>query len=518
MLLGTLVQTSAAVGATAARLAKVAHLAALLRQLPREEVDIAIAFLSGGTRQGRIGLGGAAIRSARDVVPAGEATLTLTDVDHAFTQIAAMSGRGSTAARVQALGDLLGRATRDEQDFLVRLLFGELRQGALEAVLVDALAKATGVAADRVRRAVMMAGDAGPVAHALLTEGEAGLAPFRIQPFTPIQPMLAETAGSAEAAVAGLGEAALEYKLDGARVQAHKAGDEVRVFSRHLRELDPAPPEVIEAVRAMPARELILDGEALALRADGMPHPFQVTMKRFGKKAAADPALMRQLAISPFFFDLLYADGASTIDEPLSRRVQMLDRLAPASARVPRLVTAKPDEADRFLEQALAAGHEGIMAKALASPYAAGRRGAAWLKIKQAHTLDLVVLAAEWGSGRRRGWLSNLHLGARGPDNTWVMLGKTFKGLTDEMLAWQTAELLAREIGRDDYTVYVRPELVVEIAFNDIQASPIYPGGLALRFARVKRHRDDKPAAQADTIETVRQIYTRATGLEPPSA
>jgi len=476
MLLSDLVRVSGDVARTSGRHEKVAHLAALLQQLHPDEIDIATAFLAGSARQGRIGLGAAALRAARDVAPAAGPALTLRDVDAAFGLIAAMQGKGATAARVQALRELMARATPGEQDFLARLLFGELRQGALEAVLVEALARATGVAAGRIRRAVMMAGDPGPVAHALLTAGDAGLEPFRIRPFTAIQPMLAETAAGPEAAVGELGEAALEYKLDGARVQVHKAGDEVRVFSRHLRELKPAPPEVIEAARAMPARELILDGEALALRPDGTPHPFQITMRRFGKHAAADERLRRELPLSPFFFDVLYADSEPAIDEPLARRVQLLAGLAPAAQLVPRIVTSKPEEADAFFERALMAGHEGMMAKALAAPYAAGRRGAAWLKVKLAHTLDLVVLAAEWGSGRRRGWLSNLHLGARGPNGTWVMLGKTFKGLTDETLEWQTAQFLAR----------------------------------------VKRYRDDKTAEEADTIDAIRALYKRTTGLDAP--
>jgi DNA ligase-1 len=328
--------------------------------------------------------------------------------------------------------------------------------------------------------------------------------------------MLAESAPDVVEALGDLGEASLEFKLDGARIQIHKVADEVRVFSRALRDVTPAVPEIVEALRSADARELILDGEAIALRADGSPHPFQVTMRRFGRKLDVD-RLRGELPISPVVFDCLYADGAALIDEPLSRRAEVLAGVVPEAIRVPRLVTSSPEHATAFVERAVAAGHEGVMAKALSGTYAAGRRGQAWLKVKRARTLDLVVLAVEWGSGRRRGTLSNLHLGARDEvHGGFVMLGKTFKGLTDEMLAWQTRKLLELEVSRDPFTVYVRPELVVEIAFNEIQVSPQYPGRLALRFARVKRYRTDKSAADADTFETVRTIYRQTTGLEHP--
>jgi DNA ligase-1 len=328
--------------------------------------------------------------------------------------------------------------------------------------------------------------------------------------------MLAESATDVRAAIDELGEAALEYKLDGARIQVHKAGDEVRVFTRNLRDVTLAVPEVVAASQALPARELILDGEAIALRTDGAPQPFQVTMRRFGRRLEA-AELRRTLPIFPFFFDCLYFEGTPLIDEPLFRRSEQLGLIVPSAVLVPRIVTSSRDAAAAFAARALAAGHEGVMAKAPGGVYAAGRRGQAWLKVKQARTLDLVVLAAEWGAGRRRGSLSNLHLGARDTERGgFVMLGKTFKGLTDRMLAWQTARLLELEIARDDDTVYVRPELVVEIAFNDLQESPHYPGRLALRFARVKRYRTDKTAGEADTYETIRSTYRQATGLEPP--
>jgi DNA ligase-1 len=387
---------------------------------------------------------------------------------------------------------------------------GELRQGALEGVLVEAVARASGISSASVRRAAMMAGKLAPVASAALTEGEAGLSRFAVQIFQPVQPMLAQPADSLACARDELtDDIALEWKLDGARIQAHKSGDDVRVFSRNLRDVTYAVPEVVESVRAIHAREAILDGEVIALRADGSPHPFQTTMQRFGRKLEVE-ALRRELPLTPFFFDCLALDGQPLIDHPQIDRYGLLASAAPDLV-VPNCVRPTPTAADQFLEETIARGHEGVMAKALGASYAAGRRGQNWLKIKVARTLDLVVLAAEWGHGRRRGWLSNLHLGARDPvHGSFVMLGKTFKGLTDRMLAWQTEKLLTLEISRTDYTVYVKPELVVEIAFNDVQGSPHYPGGVALRFARVKAYRPDKSAADADTIDAVKEIYRRS--------
>jgi len=516
VLLSDLVSTSRAVAESSSRLKKIDLLASLLKRTPADEIETAIAFLSGGARQGRIGVGGAQIAEARGASPAEQSTLTLREVDDLFERIARTGGAGSTAARLAQLRDLLSRATVDEQDFLVRLLFGELRQGALEGVLVEAVARAAGIPGAEVRRAAMLAGALSPVAAKALSGGAAALVDFIIRPFQPVQPMLAESAEDVAAALADLGEASLEYKLDGARVQVHKADDEVRVYTRNLREVTAAVPEVVAAVRTLAPRELILDGEAIALRADGTPQPFQITMRRFGRKLDVD-ALRAELPIAPFFFDALYIDGTPLIDEPLARRAALLEETARPGTLVPRITTADREDAARFVEQAIASGHEGVMAKALAGSYAAGRRGQAWLKIKRPRTLDLVVLAVEWGSGRRRGTLSNLHLGARDARRGgFVMLGKTFKGLTDEMLAWQTARLLELEIARDAYTVYVRPELVVEIAFNEVQESPQYPGRLALRFARVKRYRPDKSTAEADTFATIQEIYRQTTGLEPP--
>jgi DNA ligase-1 len=511
-----LVAVSEAVGATRGRLEKIAHLASLLERTPPDEVEIAAAFLTGTMRQGRIGIGYAAISEARDVPAATAPQLSLGEVDRVFEGLAALSGTGSATERTRRLRALMSRATAAEQDFLARLLFGELRQGALEGVLADAVARAARVAPARIRRAAMLAGSLAGVARAALVDGEQALDAMVIVPLRPLQPMLADSAADIADALTELGEASLEYKLDGARIQVHKSGDEVKVFTRNLRDVTDAVPEVVAVANRLSAREAIIDGEAIALRPDGTPHPFQVTMKRFGRRLEVD-ALRASLPISPFFFDLLYLDGAPVIDEPLTHRVALLDALVPENARVPRLLTADTDRASAFAERALAAGHEGVMAKAPGGLYAAGRRGAAWLKVKQARTLDLVVLAVEWGSGRRRGTLSNLHLGARDEERGgFVMLGKTFKGLTDELLAWQTRELLAREIGREGHIVHVRPELVVEIAFNDIQESPHYPGRLALRFARVKRYRTDKDVAQADTFGAVQQVYRQTTGLEPP--
>jgi DNA ligase-1 len=506
-----LVQTSDEVARTSGRLEKIDRLAALLKRAAPPEIEIAAAFLSGAPRQGRIGLGGAAWAAARQVLPAPDATVDLAEVDEAFAAIRSASGPGSVQAKTGILGRLLARSTGREQEFILRLIAGDLRQGALEGVLVDAVARAADLPAARVRRATMLAGALAPVARVALTEGDAGLSRFLLQPFQAFQPMLADSAADVDDAMTTLGEAALEYKLDGARIQVHKVDDEVRVFSRNLRNVTIAVPEVVALARALPARELILDGEVIALTPGGVPHPFQITMRRFGRKLDVE-WLRQELPLTPFFFDALYLDGDPLLDEPLARRSALLADCLPIASLVPRIVTSKGDVAAAFVREALAAGHEGVMAKSVDGLYAAGRRGGAWLKVKQAHTLDLAILAAEWGSGRRRGMLSNLHLGARHEQRGgFVMLGKTFKGLTDEMLAWQTARLLELEIGRDDYTVYVRPELVAEIAFNDVQVSPQYPGGLALRFARVKRYRPDKTAGEADTLAAVQRIYQQTT-------
>jgi DNA ligase-1 len=510
MLLAQIVETSQRVADTSRRLEKVELLATLLKQLDAEESEIAVAYLCGYTRQGRIGIGSAALR-ASGAEPSAMAALEISDVDRAFASLAAVEGRGAEGQRRESLRALMARATALEQKFLTALLFGEIRQGALEGVMVEALARASGATAEEVRRAVMMAGDIARVARALLQEGPAGLAQYTIQLFRPVQPMLAQTAEDVEGALADLGEAALEYKFDGARVQVHRSGDDVVIFSRALNDVTAAVPEIVEAVRALPGRDFILDGEIISLTPEGRPQPFQVTARRFGRKLDLD-RMRAELPLTPYWFDLLYLDGQPLIDEPQARRFGALSALAPAGSLVPHLVTADAEKGAEFLRMALHQGNEGIMAKASGASYAAGARGQSWLKIKRAHTLDLVILAAEWGSGRRKGWLSNLHLGARVPETgAFAMLGKTFKGLSDEMLAWQTGQFLKLEIGRDAYTVYVEPKLVAEIAFNDIQVSTRYPSGMALRFARVKRYRPDKTAADADTVDTVRKLAYPST-------
>jgi len=505
MLLVAVVETSRRVADTSKRLEKVDLLAGLLRQLDPEEVEIVVAFLSGYTRQGRIGIGYATLRAA-SAEAAGTAGLEIHEVDRALTDLAAVQGAGSERRRSSLLHGLLARATAVEQRFLSGLLLGEIRQGALEGIMHEAVAKAAGIAGAQVRRAAMLAGDIAKVARTALEAGAAGLAQFDVQLFRPVQPMLAQTSKDIAEALGELGEAALEYKVDGARVQVHRAGDEVRVFSRALNDVSRAVPEIVEAVRALPGRELMLDGEVISLTPEGRPQPFQVTARRFNRKIDLE-RMRKELPLTPFWFDLMYLDGQSLLDEPQARRFAELAGISPAGSLIPHLVTADTERGAEFFHEALRSGHEGVMAKVVSAPYAAGARRQNWLKIKRPHTLDLVILAAEWGSGRRKGWLSNLHLGARDTEKGgFAMLGKTFKGLTDDMLKWQTEEFLKAEIGRDDYTVYVAPRFVAEIAFNDIQISPHYASGLALRFARVKRYRMDKRAEDADTLEMVREL------------
>ena len=433
MLFVEVANASAAVAAVSGRLEKVRRLSDLLSRLQDDEIEPAVAFLSGDTRQGRIGIGYAAIASASDVPPAGQPSLTVGDVDRAFGEIAAATGKGASGERARRLAALMSRATATEQDFLRRVLYGELRQGALAGVLVDAIARAAAVPAAAVRRASMLHGDLGEVARIALREGESALVAAAVHVLRPVQPMLAATGADLDQALSGLSDPLLEYKLDGARVQVHKAGDAVRIYSRTLNDVTASAPEVVELVSDLPVRDVILDGEVLALRPDRTPQPFQVTMRRFGRTRDIERG-RAELPLTPFFFDCLYADGQPLLDEPLERRSDRLRDLAGALA-VPRVVRPTAEQAAAFHDEALARGHEGVMAKDLASAYAAGRRGAAWLKIKRARTLDLVVLAAEWGSGRRRGWLSNLHLGARDPETKGlVMLGTTFKGMTDQML------------------------------------------------------------------------------------
>lgn len=509
MQLSGVVAASARVAATTKRLEKISLIADVLGQLLPEEVEIAVSFLSGSMRQGRIGIGYSTLGGLSGS-SAARPSLELLEVDSVFEALKSTQGTGSAERKQELLRRIFSRATGEEQRFLAGLLGNELRQGALEGIMLEAVARASRVPVERVRRAAMMAGAIGPVARALLDQGEAGLSAYDVRLFRPVQPMLAQTAEDAAGAIGELGEAALEWKLDGARIQVHRSGDEVIVYSRSLNDVTAAAPEIVEAARSLPANNFILDGEVISLKPDGRPNPFQMTMRRFGRKLDVD-RMRTELPLTAFWFDLLYLNGTSLVDEPQGRRFETLVDLAPAQV-VPHTVTAAAGDAMEFFEATLRQGHEGIMAKSTTAPYAAGARGQNWLKVKNPRTLDLVILAAEWGSGRRRGWLSNLHLGARDTEKGgFAMLGKTFKGLTDEMLSWQTQELLKLEIGRDNYTVYVQPKLVAEIAFNEIQVSTRYKSGLALRFARVKRYRPDKSSADADTFETVVQF----AGLMP---
>ena len=500
MLLAEIAEVSQAVATTSARLAKIDLLAGALREAGPLEVPIAVAYLSGELPQRQIGVGWAALR---DGFPAAASpSLGLAEVDAAFSAIGAVAGKGSAAARKALVGELFGRATATEQQFLFGLLSGELRQGALEGVMTDAVARAASVPVADVRRAMMLRGSLGAVAAAALAGGTAALAAFGLEVGRPVRPMLAASASSISEALDKIGpgvDAAVEWKLDGIRIQAHLSGGAVRLFTRTLDDITERLPEVVATLAKLPVRAAVLDGELIALRADGRPLPFQDTSSRAA--SSEGPPL------SVFLFDALHLEGADLIDLPAWKRHAELTWAVPPPLLMPRLVTSSVVDAGSFSADAVARGHEGVVVKSLDAPYAAGRRGAGWIKVKPRHTLDLVVLAVEWGHGRRRGWLSNLHLGARDPESGgFVMLGKTFKGLTDELLTWQTSRLLALESRRDAYTVYVRPELVVEIAFDGVQRSPRYPGGLALRFARVLRYREDKSAAEADTIDMVRAL------------
>lgn len=510
MQLARLVDLVDRVRAAAKKTEKIALLADFLRQTRERETELAALYLSATLPQGRIGVGWRMIQAAMTEAPPSGSPPTLLGVDQAFDAIAGQSGPGSTERKVQTLRGLLERVSAKERRFLAELVLGELRQGATDGLVQDAIARAAALPPSSIRQAVMFSGHLGEVARAALEEGATGLSRFSLRLLSPVAPMLASPAEDVGEALERLGEAAFEYKLDGARIQVHKAGSEVRVFTRQLQDVTERVPEVVEWVRGLPQREIILEGEAIALRPDGRPHPFQVTMGRLGRSKNVETA-RQELPLSSFFFDCLFLEGeGSLVSVPYTERAILLGRAIPAAALLPRIVTGRHDDASRFLRSALEAGHEGLMAKSLTAPYVAGQRGFHWLKLKFARTLDLVVLAAEWGSGRRKGWLSNLHLGALDPESDrFVMLGKTFKGLTDETLRWQTERLLTLEVERDAWTVHVRPELVVEIAFNDVQESPRYPAGLALRFARVKRYRPDKPPSQADSIQTVIEIFQR---------
>jgi DNA ligase-1 len=507
MLLDEVARTSAAVAEVSGRRKKIERLAAALRLLRTDEIVVGVAYLSGELPHPPIRVGWASLRDL-PAATAMEPTLQLLEVDAALRRVGESVGSGSQARRRRELESLFAQATETERTFLDALLSGGLRQGALEGIMVEAIAEAATVPPAAVRRALMLSGDLGAVAEAAAMDGGEALARFGLELFRPLQPMLAKPAAGVGEALARAGPAAVEWKLDGARIQVHRQGRDVRAYTRTLAEITDRVPEVVEAAVRLPVDSIVLDGEAIALSSGGRPRPFQETMSRLGSRIDVQ-AQRDEVPLSAFFFDCLHVDGANLLDRPTGERLAALDRCVPRSSLVPRIVTTDAGEAETFLHEALARGHEGVMVKALEAPYEAGRRGAAWLKVKPAQTLDLVVLAAEWGHGRRTGWLSNIHLGARDPaTGGFVMLGKTFKGMTDEMLSWQTARLLELEAGRDRSTVHVRPELVVEVAFEGVQASSRYPGGVALRFARVKGYRLDKRPEEADTIDTVRALRT----------
>jgi len=506
VLLIDVVRVSEAVTRTSARLGKVGHLAELLGRVGTDEAEIAISYLSGELPQRQIGVGW---RGLQDLpVPKLAATATLTEIDALLSKIKSISGQGSQSTRKTLVTQLFAGLTTQEQAFMLRLLSGELRQGALDGVMIEAIAKASGAPSAAVRRALTLRGWLPAVGAAALAGGEERLGAFRLEVGRPVSPMLAGSAPNVAAALEKAGTpAALEWKLDGIRVQAHRSGAEVKVFTRTLDDITAQLPELAEAVLALPADELVLDGEVIALRPDGRPHPFQVTAARTSSKLNV-ARLREETPLRVFFFDALRIDGADLLDLPYAERQEALVRTVPPGLLTPRLVTADLARAETFFADVVRAGHEGLVVKSLTAPYTAGRRGAGWIKVKPRHTLDLVVLAAEWGHGRREGKLSNLHLGARDPETgAFVMLGKTFKGLTDELLAWQTERFLELADGpTTEWTVTLRPELVVEIAFDGVQRSPRYPGGMALRFARVLRYRLDKRPGDADTVETVRSL------------
>jgi DNA ligase-1 len=500
VLLADLVAVSQGVSSTRSRSKKVELLADVLRQLTPEEAPIAVSFLTGKPRQSRLGVGWATIYGV-ETSPDAEPSLEILEVDDVLETLAATSGPGSKQRRETLLTDLLARATSAEQDFLRGLILHNLRQGALEGVMADAVAVALSVPSARVRRAAMLEGNLVAVSSRALAEGPDSLGLSILSVFTPVQPMLAKTAASAGEAVTIIGTAIVEWKLDGARIQVHRGGDQVVVFTRNLRDITEGVPEVVASVLEFEASSFVLDGEILLLGPTGSPQEFQDSMSRFGSEASGGGP-----ALSAYYFDCLHLDGNDLIDGPLRERRLALSSALPANCLVGSITTDDPESADRFFADAVAAGYEGVVVKDPEQPYEAGRRGSGWLKVKPIHTLDLVILAVEWGSGRRQGWLSNLHLGARDGQGGFVMLGKTFKGLTDEMLEWQTARFLEIEDHREGHVVYLRPEIVYEIAFDGVQRSTRYPGGVALRFARVKRYRDDKGPQDADPIETVRSF------------
>jgi ATP-dependent DNA ligase I len=496
-LLIDVVTASRGLADTPSRSGKIAILSELLRELEPTEVPVAVGFLTGVPRQGRIGVGHRTIYRIA-AAPASEPSLTIDDLDRAISDVQETTGSGSLAQRRGVLTELLSSATEQEVDFVRRLFTGELRQGALGGLMVDAVAKAARVSGPLARRALMLSGDLTRTAEIAISEGEDGLRAIGLEIFRPIFPMLASTAATVAEAVGSSERSSVEWKLDGIRIQIHRRGDEIRVYTRNLNDITQSLPGIVAALRALPVRQAVFDGEALWMSEDG-PAPFQETVSQIDSNSPPE-------GIRTFLFDVLHVDGDDLLDTPLEARAARLEALAP-HLKIPSVITSDPDAAERVLDEALAAGHEGVVVKDVASLYSAGRRGKAWRKVKPVRTYDLVVLGAEWGHGRRHGWLSNLHLGARDPrTGAFVMVGKTFKGLTDELLDWQTKEFLARETNRDGIAVLVRPELVVEIALDGVQSSTRYAGGVALRFARVKRYRPDKHAAETDTIDDLRAL------------
>ncbi|AKH86145.1 ATP-dependent DNA ligase [Streptomyces sp. CNQ-509] len=506
MLFADLARTSREIAATRARSEKTALLAALFREADPADAPLVVTYLAGRLPQRRTGVGWSALKDAP--AAARQPRLTVREVHDAFDAIAAVSGKGAQAERRRLVHELLGAATTEEQRFLAGLIGGELRQGALDALAVEGLAAAVDADPARVRRAVMLAGSVGAVAEALLARGPEALADFKLSVGSPVQPMLAQSAKDVDEAIGRLGPCAVEEKLDGIRVQVHRDGDDVRIYTRTLDEITARLPEVVAAARELTAADAVLDGEVIALGDGGDPRPFQEVAGRVGSRVDVAGA-QQTLPVYPVFFDLLAVDGRDLLTAPMRERQAELARITPEPRRVRRVEVADPEDAAQraaareFAAVTLARGHEGVVVKALDSEYSAGRRGAAWLKVKPVHTLDLVVLGAEWGHGRRTGTLSNLHLGARREDGSFAMLGKTFKGMTDALLAWQTERLQELAVAQKDWGVVVLPELVVEVAFDGVQRSPRYPEGVTLRFARVVRYRDDKTAAEADTVASV---------------
>jgi DNA ligase-1 len=507
MLFTDLVEVSKRVRGTTHKKGKISLLAECLKRGQGEEIMLSASYLSGEIPQGSLGIGWATLQKALANLDIRPRPLSLLEVKRFFDEIAQSRGSGSVENKVKALRDLFSSVREDEEEFLAALIMGEVRQGALEGLVVEAVAQASGLALERIQQAVMFSGDIGEVARVALEGGLEGISRFKPRLFHPIAPMLANAAEGERDALARWGQVACEFKIDGARIQIHKNGEEIRVFTRHLKDVTERVPEIVAMARGFRPDKAIFEGETLAMRPDGRPLPFQTTMRRFGRVRDIE-RMKEEIPLTSYLFDLLYLDGEPLFDVPYRKRFALLSESVPPKYRIPRIVTAEENVVQDFLMKSLEAGHEGIMAKGVDSPYVAGHRGFYWLKIKPVKTLDLLILAAEWGHGRRKGWLSNLHLGARDPESgQFVMLGKTFKGLTDEMLQWQTERLLSLETHRDEWTVYVQPKLVVEIAYNDLQESPRYPGGLALRFARVRRYREDKSPSEADTIQRIQAMF-----------